>query len=126
LGISVEVPAGSHVVLYPHDERDVNPYYVSTGLRESLEPEALPEVTLRDAAKVEVHDAPGDVIVFRGSSIWHLRRRSAGTVNPYLQMKDFDADPLGEDPTTVARREETARVLCSDGEDLAASVLALA
>jgi hypothetical protein len=126
LGISVEVPAGSHVVLYPHDERDVNPYYVSTGLRESLEPEALPEVTLRDAAKVEVHDAPGDVIVFRGSSIWHLRRRSAGTVILYLKMNDFDSDPLGEDPSTATRREETARALCANGEYFAASVVVLA
>jgi len=109
-----------------HDERDVNPYYVSTGLRESLEPEALPEVTLRDAAKVEVHDAPGDVIVFRGSSIWHLRRRSAGTVILYLKMNDFDSDPLGEDPSTATRREETARALCANGEYFAASVVVLA
>ena len=36
--------------------------------------------------------------MFYGSEIWHLRRRSAGSVNLYLKFNDFDYDPLGEDP----------------------------
>jgi hypothetical protein len=99
---------------------------VSTALRESLEPEARPEVTLRDAPSAEVYDEPGDVIVFRGSSIWHLRRRSAGAVNLYFKMNDFDADPLGEDTTTDARRADTACALDACDDVFAASVPMLA
>ena len=45
--------------------------------------------------------------MFYGSEIWHLRRRSAGSVNLYLKFNDFDYDPLGEDPTTIERQERT-------------------
>lgn len=110
VGISIDVPAGSHLVLYPYDDREVNPY-LATGYLESLEPERRPEVTLRGATEVEVHDAPGDVIVFPGSSMWHLRRHSAGTINVYLKLNDFGADPLGEDPSTSTRREQTLAAL---------------
>lgn len=117
VGISVEVPSGSHLVLYPHDDRWVNPF-LSTGLRDSLEPGALPEVVLAEVDGVEIHDEPGDVIVFPGSSMWHLRRRSAGAVNIYLKFNDFDADPLGEDPSTAPRRADTLAALHGPGEAL--------
>lgn len=110
IGLSVEVPPGSYLVLYPDHDRTVNPF-LSTGLRDSLEPDRLPEVVLEGAEGVEVHDAPGDVIVFPGSSVWHLRRRSAGAVNVYLKFNDFDADPLGEDPSTGERRAATLAAL---------------
>lgn len=110
VGLSVEVPTGSHLVIYPESHRGVNPFF-STGLRDSLEPDQLPEVILCDAPEVEIHDSPGDVIVFPGSSLWHLRRNSAGTVNIYLKFNDFDADPLGEDPTTMKRRAATLAAL---------------
>lgn len=121
VGISVEVPPGSHLVLYPRDDRYVNPF-LSTGLRDSLEPERLPDVVLDGALEVEVHDAPGDVIVFPGSSMWHLRRRSAGTVNLYLKFNEFDADPLGEDPSTAERRELTLRVLSASSHALFSTI----
>ncbi|HEY6428794.1 MAG TPA: hypothetical protein VIX84_16345 [Acidimicrobiales bacterium] len=110
VGISVEVPPDSHLILYPHNDRFVNPF-LSTGLRDSLEPDQLPENTLQDAVEVEIHDAAGDVVVFPGSSMWHLRRNAAGTVNIYLKFNDFDSDPLGEDPSTQERRRVTLSTL---------------
>ncbi len=110
VGLSLEVPTGSHLLLYPEDDRSVNPF-LGTGLRDSLEPDRMPEVVLKDARAVEIHDSPGDVVIFPGSSVWHLRRRSAGTVNIYLKFNDFDADPLGEDPSSALRRAATLAAL---------------
>jgi hypothetical protein len=121
LGISVTVPQGSHIVFYPDDHREVNPFF-SAGLRERLAPDELPEVLLRGCREVVIHDRPGDVLAFRGSSIWHLRRQAAGTVNLYLKFNDFDCDPLGEDPETDARSAWTTAVLTGDEAPLLASM----
>lgn len=110
LGISISIPAGSHVVLYPDDQRDENPY-LGPVLRNSLEPDEVPEVSLAGAREVELHDSPGDVMAFHGASTWHLRRNSANATLLYLKFNDFDSDPLGEDPSTPERDAETDRWL---------------
>jgi hypothetical protein len=85
----------------------VNPYNVSAALPESLEPQQHPDVVLKDAREVVIEDKPGDLVMFRGSAMWHLRRNPARAVNLYLKLNDFNCDPLGEDPETPARRERT-------------------
>jgi len=110
VGVSVVVPPGSHLVLYPGDHREVNPF-ISTGLRDSLQPECRPAHILQGSTQIEVHDAPGDVVIFPGSSMWHRRRRGAGTVNLYLKVNILDLDPLGEDPSTADRRSATLAAL---------------
>lgn len=110
MGLSLTVPEGSHLVLYPEDDVWENPF-LDTALRDSLEPDRVPEVVLQGATEVEIHDEPGDVVVFRGSAMWHLRRHSAETVNIYLKFNDFGSDPLGEDPSTDRRREATTAAL---------------
>ncbi len=119
VGFSVRVPEGSTLVLYPHDELEVNPFNSSTELRASLRPDTVPEKTLRGATRVEVHDSPGDVMIFRGRSIWHLRARPAGTVMLYLKLNALNSDPLGEDPATPAFRQRTAELLERTDEELA-------
>jgi hypothetical protein len=37
-------------------------------------------------------------------------------VNLYLKFNDFDYDPLGEDPTTIERREHTRKLLSANGD----------
>lgn len=122
VGVSLVVPPGSHLVLYPDTDVGENPF-LSTAIRDSLEPEQLPEVVLRDAAGVEIHDAPGDVVVFRGSAFWHLRRNSARTVNVYLKFNDFGSDPLGEDPATPLRRARTQALLAEHEVGLLGSLV---
>lgn len=61
------------------------------------------------------------MIAFRGSAIWHCRRRAAGAINIYLKMNDFNSDPLGEDPVTDARRSATLAAL-EGGVQLVASL----
>lgn len=111
VGFSVEIPEGSELVLYPYDHRTVNPFNAAAALIRSLQPHELPETVLPHARPVRIADRPGDVVMFPGSSTWHLRRNSANTVNLYVKLNDFDCDPLGEDPTTPLRREHTLAAL---------------
>jgi hypothetical protein len=125
VGLSVHVPEGSHLVMYPDDERDPNPY-LSGAHRSSLDPHEAPDEVLGGAREIEIHDEPGDVIFFHGASTWHLRRNAADTVVVYLKLNEFDCDPLGEDVTTAARRDETLRLLEQGDGALEASTAVLA
>jgi hypothetical protein len=117
VGLSIDIPTESRLVLYPHDDVSENPYNISGALPNSLPPEQRPEAIAASAREVEIDDADGDVVAFRGSAVWHCRRRAAGAVNLYLKMNDFGSDPLGEDPTTASRREATVSAL-ENGADL--------
>lgn len=103
VGLSIEIPTGSRLVLFPEDDVWPNPFDISGALIESLAPERHPSVVLRDAREVVIEDSPGDVVMFRGAELWHLRRHAAGAVNLYLKMNDFGSDPLGEDPRNAGR-----------------------
>ena len=111
MGISIHVPKGSELLVYPRDHVSVNPFNVSATFPQSLGPEERPEVALKDAQPVVIEDQPGDVMMFPGSAVWHLRRKPAGAMNLYLKLNDFNSDPLGEDPTTPAMREATVAAL---------------
>lgn len=105
VGLSIAVPEGSHLTLYPNDELDVNPLNVSAAYLEGLAPERRPEEALRGIDPIELYDAPGDVMMFAGNAVWHARRKPAGAINLYLKLNDFNCDPLGEDPgSTDVRR----------------------
>ncbi len=110
VGLCIE-PADSEVVIYPGASRERNPYVSAATYYDSLPEEQKPENTLTEGQAVAIRDEPGDVVMFYGSEIWHLRRRSAGSVNLYLKFNDFDYDPLGEDPTTIERQQRTRQVL---------------
>jgi hypothetical protein len=118
VGFSVHVTAGSTLVLYPDDLREVNPFNSSTEMRASLGPDHAPEPALAEARRVEIRDTPGDVIVFRGHSTWHLRANPAGTTMLYLKLNVCDCDPLGEDPLTPKRREDTLAALNGPDDEL--------
>jgi hypothetical protein len=115
MGLSIEVPAGSRLVLYPEVDVGVNPFNVSAALRESLEPGRLPENLLPGAPETELYDEPGDVMMFPGNALWHFRRRQANATLLYLKLNDFGSDPLGEDPSTPVRRSETLAALNGGG-----------
>lgn len=111
VGLSIDIPAGSRLVLYPDVDRGPNMFNVSAALIASLAPEERPDVVLREAREVVIEDHPGDVVMFPGSAMWHLRRDAARAVNLYLKFNDFDSDPLGEDPATMQRRAATVAAL---------------
>ncbi len=111
VGFSVRVPNKSTLVLYPKDQVGVNPFNSSKELRDSLTAEEVPERTLPSSGRVEIEDAPKDVIMFRGNAFWHLRQNPAGTRMLYLKLNDFNCDPLGEDPLTEMCSQQTRRLL---------------
>jgi hypothetical protein len=107
MGFSISIPAASRLVLYPYSHREVNPFNTSAGLRNHLQPHELPRVALKDARELVLDDADRDVVMFPGSTTWHLRRNAANALNLYLKFNDFGCDPLGEDPFTEGRRART-------------------
>jgi hypothetical protein len=111
VGLSIDIPEASALGLYPFEHRETNMFNVSAALRDSLAPDEQPEVVLKDAREVVINDQPGDVVMFAGSSMWHLRRNGIGVVNLYLKFNDFGSDPLGEDPLTDKRRADTLSAL---------------
>jgi hypothetical protein len=125
VGFSVEIPSESRLVLYPYDHREVNPFNKAAALIRSLQPHELPDVVLNDAREVELADQAGDVVMFAGSTTWHLRRFSAGAINLYVKLNDFDCDPLGEDPHTAGRRERTVAALESPNGELSGRTVKL-
>jgi hypothetical protein len=102
IGITIDVAPGSHLILYPDHDRSVNPYASAAQLYAALPPERRPETVLKGVQPVEIHDRPGDVVAFAGSSTWHCRRQAAGTTNLFLKLNDFGHDPLGEDARATA------------------------
>lgn len=104
VGIPLSVPSSSRLVLYPYDGTEVNSF-MTTDLRRSLSPEQLPEARCGQWREVEIADKPGDLIVFRGSRIWHSRRNPQGAMHLYLMLNDLLLDPLGEDPWAALNRQ---------------------
>jgi hypothetical protein len=46
VGLSIDIPTGSRLVLFPDDDRSVNPFNVAPALLQSLEPDRLQDVVL--------------------------------------------------------------------------------
>jgi hypothetical protein len=113
VGFSIDIPEDSRLVLYPSDARSINPFNSSKTFTASLRGADRPDVALRTAREVVIADRPGDVVMFPGSTTWHLRRNSARAVNLYVKFNDFGCDPLGEDPNTDAIRSRTLKLLAS-------------
>jgi len=122
VGFSIQVSPESTLVLYPHDERWVNPFNAWADLRTSLGEDKTPEQALKDAKRVEIQDAPRDVFMFRGRSTWHLRLKSAGTTMLYFKLNSFNSDPLGEDPRTEDFRRRTNELLSLSDSELGATI----
>lgn len=118
VGLSVTVPPGSRLVLYPKDEVSVNAYNTSARLRASFTEDNTPEKLLKNATKIIIEDKPGDVMIFRGNAIWHLRENPANTTNLYLKLNAFNCDPLGEDLHTEAVRKRTLAALNASDDAL--------
>jgi hypothetical protein len=119
LGFAVHVPAGSTLVLYPHDDLGQNPFNSWAEMRAGLPAEQLPPGRLAGGRRVEIHDAPRDVVLFRGSATWHSRERAAGTVMVYFKLNAWNCDPIGEDPQTPQVRDRTRALLALPDEELA-------
>lgn len=121
VGIPLHVPADSRLLLFPFDDVSENPFLTNEFVAASGF-DASVDRALERWRCVEVEDAPGDLVVFRGSRIWHTRLNAAGASHLYVMVNDRGLDPLAEDPRAGRWRELNADFLSSpvwDG-DLAA------
>ena len=122
VGLSVNVPQGSKLLLYPEDDVRPNPFNSTAELWAALTPDRAPEKILERARPVEICDRPRDAIIFRGNAIWHFRSQRSNATMLYLKLNSYNCDPLGEDPTSRDCRQRTLAMLESNGESLAAAV----
>lgn len=124
VGIPIVVPEGSELILYPSTDVSPNPYNTTALHRSSLDEHEFPENKLKGISPVSVDVQPGDVIMFRGSAIWHERVNSANTATLYLKFNGMRLDPLGEDRSTMAQRQQSLELLSSltDAQLLASAI----
>lgn len=113
VGIPLKVPDNSFLQLYPHDVLDINCWGSSAEYRAGLDDEQVPEAILAGVEPELVDVQPGDVILFRGSSMYHERQNPAGTWLLYLKFNDEGLDPIGEDYASPPRRERSLSLLSS-------------
>lgn len=118
VGLPLVVPEGSHLKLYPEHRREMNLFGSTALYRTSLDEEDLPENALAQVEPLRIEVPPGDVILFRGSCIYHERQKPANTTLLYLKFNAFDLDPIGEDPNTPAQRTSSMELLNSSDEQL--------
>ncbi len=113
VGFALQVPEDSYLVLYPYNHTEINPFNSTAEWRNQLDQEALPENALMGVTPVRIYMVPGDVVLFRGSSIYHERHNPANTTLLYCKFNSMRLDPIGEDPSTMEQREKSLKILSS-------------
>ena len=111
VGIPLQVPENSRIILYPNHLRSVNVFDTATALRDHLDEEEPSETGLKDVSPVLLDVQPGDVAIFLGSEIYHERLSAAGAIVLYLKFNAMRLDPLCEDPSTKLQREKSLLLL---------------
>jgi hypothetical protein len=124
VGLPLEVPKDSYIIMYPDVHRDINPWSTTAQYRAAVDEAELPERLLSGVEPVRLDVKPGDVVMFKGSSIFHERVNPANTTLLYLKFNGMRLDPLGEDPRTPEARERSLGWLKSrnDAQLLASTI----
>jgi hypothetical protein len=130
VGIPLEPSANDRIVLVPWFAREINlldsALYCERTPNSALESvegwnlasSEYPRLQGIDSFPlVELDAKPGDVVVFRGSSMYHGRLNAAGSSILYFKVNTMGLDPLGEDPSTEIRRKETLEILPSKNDN---------
>ena len=116
VGIPLEIPSISRLILYPYHQRGENVFDSYDEFIRSLPLEQRPENALKGIAPVEVDTRPGDLIVFWGSSMYHERMGAAGSRVLYLKLNTLGLDPLGENlPMLPLKSSRVATALAEAG-----------
>jgi hypothetical protein len=127
VGIPLEPSASDRIVLLPWCAREINlldsAVYcerVPNSRLESvqgwnLEPSEYRRIESNPL--VELDAKPGDVVIFKGSTIFHGRLHAAKSSILYFKFNTMGLDPLGEDPSTEMRRKRTLEILPNKSDD---------
>ena len=124
VGIPLETSADARIALLPNGARAINlldnAVYCARATDSlarsaqawNLEDSEYPKaVKLGSPELVELDARPGDVVVFAGSEIYHGRLNAVKSAALYFKFNTMGLDPLGEDPSTPARREKGVKIL---------------
>lgn len=117
VGIPLFIPESSHIVLWPNDHLTINPLNTTALWRSSFDDKDLPENILKDIEPVRVYAEPGDVVLFRGNSIYHERENPANASILYLKLNSMRLDPIGEDPSTVHQQNTSQQILSRSNDE---------
>jgi hypothetical protein len=66
---------------------------------------------------VRIFARPGDVVLFKGSRMFHERMNGAGSILLFLKFNAMRMDPLGEDPSTARFEARTANIAKTLSDD---------
>ena len=129
VGIPLETSTDARIALLPYSARGVNlldnaiycPRAMGSLARTAkgwcLEDSEYPKAPNGISDLVELDARPGDMVVFAGSSIYHGRLNASKSAALYFKFNTKSLDPLGEDPSTPARRENGVKALQRKGDD---------
>lgn len=94
IGIPIHLPKGSTVCMFPNVGPGLNQKEHAVFLDEHGGSD--PSEIYKRTDAVMLNEKVGDVIVFRGSYLFHERVHAAHTAVLYLKINDNGLDPLGE------------------------------
>ena len=94
IGIPIHIPEGSSACVFPDLKFGPNPEEKAVFLTDRDHPDL--ENVYRKEECVMLHEQPGDIVAFLGSSIFHERVKPAGAAILYIKVNATGRDPLGE------------------------------
>jgi hypothetical protein len=95
IGLPVAIPEKSSACVFPGLQPGANMEERAVFLTDRDHPHLNEIYQLEEC--VMLHEKPGDLVVFLGSSIYHERVHPAGAAILYIKVNGTGSDPLGED-----------------------------
>jgi hypothetical protein len=95
IGLPVAIPKGSSACLFPALQPGPNLEEHAVFLTDRNHPDPAKVYQLEEC--VMLHEQPGDIVAFLGSSIYHERVHPAGAAILYIKVNGTGRDPLGQD-----------------------------
>lgn len=107
IGFPIEISKGSRVCFFPHMNRDEN-----TGERAIYAdvPASTDMQSYYSDERIEKYKGKvGDMFIFHGSTIFHERIKSSGSMILYIKINASGQDPLGEHASLLAKLDAQSR-----------------
>ena len=95
IGLPVSIPENSSACVFPGLQAGPNLEEGAVFITDRDHPDLDKIYQLEEC--VMLHEKPGDLVAFLGSSIYHERVNPAGAAILYIKINGAGSDPLGED-----------------------------
>lgn len=112
IGFPIHIPEASRVCFFPHLSRAEN---TDERARYLDAPAGIDMAQFYDDERVvKTRGKLGDMFIFHGSTIYHERIRSAGSIILYVKINAAGRDPLGEHASLLQSLNDKARNAAAD------------